>query len=72
MMDVKRVDLQRRHERRRMGRSAAIAASGPTTALVAPLGGAVAAATRSAPGEDREGRQATEEIKRSVQKGRDQ
>jgi hypothetical protein len=49
--------MQRRCERRLLGRSAAIAASGPTTAGEAPLGGAVASATGSAPGEKREGRQ---------------
>ncbi len=51
--------MQRRCERRLLGRSAAITAHGPTTAGEAPLGGAVAAATGSAPGENREGRQAT-------------
>jgi hypothetical protein len=48
--------MERRCKRWLLGRSAA---SSPTTAREAPLGGAVSAATGSAPGENREGRQAT-------------
>ncbi len=51
--------MQRQCERHQLGCSAARATGGPTAYLEAPLGGAIAAARGSAPGEDREGRLAT-------------